>query len=280
MARVDHIGGAGAGPFFHRGLLGTPAEWRLPLGVTQAPLVRRVAQSVILVSVATLVGWVGALAADAHQGQGAWSSVILAGGIGALWLTMVWQLWRGLAQVGLLTLVWGGLPPHRPSTDHKDAVLYGWSVQPWGQRVSVQVVFDLGAWMLLKVSSKDSAHPRVAAWSWLNTRASFQGDTGHHWRALLFNGHANDVGDAQAMRADVTGVVASCGGIQRRWSNLLSSFKKTGQAAGQGAYRREAGAPHAAEVGDDFAATVILDVANGAGRDRTPGRFHPQGARP
>jgi hypothetical protein len=254
MASIVDIAGAGAGFVVHQGLMGTPAQWCLPLGVAKAAPVRAAARFLIAAVAVVLLAWVGALVLDAHTGHTSWWQAMSVGMVGVLWLGMAWHLWRGLARAGTVTLVWGGLPPHRPSTDHtaqRDApmTLPGWSVQEWRQAVSVHVVFDLGAWVLLKVLSKEASPGQVVAWSWLNAQAAFRGDAGHHWRALLFNRHANDVGDVRGGRADVMSVMASFGHTQRRWPNLLSSFKNTG---------RGSGASHTTILDDGFAATQIL----------------------
>jgi hypothetical protein len=262
-----------AGHGLPQGMLGTRAQWVLPIGTAQAAPIRRVARALILLLLAITVYWCLALLADARAGQGEWTTALWVGAASLAWLgCVIWPLWRGLSRQGVVTLAWGGLPSSRAESpwhhSGESATLPGWSIREWPapmSAVSVNVVFDLGAWMLVKVVSKNRA---VAApsimWSWLKTRAWFNTGTGHHLRALLFNPGANEVGCQAATDADVTVVVASCGGTQRQWSNLFSSFKTTGAETGQGAIRREAGAQKKIiKAGDDFAATVILDESDG-----------------
>lgn len=246
MARVADI----AGP----GLLNVPGQWRLPTGASRVTPLRWGGHVLLSVVTAILISWLVALIADARAGQGDWLTVVIAGLLGSSWLTLVLRLWRGLRHPGdAVTLAWGGLPPHRPSRPQAEAFaqpipLPGWSVREWHQPVSVHVVFDLGAWLLVKVRGHNDP---ITAWSWLDARLAFQGPSGHHWRALLFSRQANDVGAAQPGRADVTVVVASCGDMQRQWAHLLSSFKTAAR-----------GQPRAMAAGDDFAPTQVLDPAH------------------
>lgn len=246
MARVADIAGLG--------LLGTPGQWPLPAGASRLAPLRWFGHALLGLSAAILLWWLAALVADARAGQGDWLTVVIAGILGAGWLVVVAPLWRGLRRPGaLIHLAWGGLPPHRPAEQRiKPSVgpttLPGWSVREWQQPVSVHVVFDLGAWVLVRV--RGNTDP-ITVWSWLDARLAFQGPSGHHWRTLLFNRQANDVGSVQASRADVTAVVASCGGMQRPWAHLLSPFKTTSH-----------GQARAMAPGDDFAPTQVLEPAH------------------
>lgn len=255
MARVaDFAGpGSGAGCVASPCLLGTPAQWRLPTGAAKLAPLRWGAHALIVAVVTIQLLWLAALIADARAGQGDWLTVIFASLLGAAWLAIVGHLWRGLRRPGaVLTLAWGGLPPHRPPSSHAMAsagakALPGWSVREWNQPVSAHVVFDLGAWVLVKVGSKPGVLPSSIAWSWLDARLAFQGPSGHHWRALLFNRQANDVGAVQASRADVTAVVASWVGMQ--------PFKNSGRAK-----------PRPVASGDDFAPTQVLEPIRSGSR--------------
>lgn len=255
MARVADFVGPGSGGGFAASttLLGTPAQWRLPTGASAVAPLRWGAHALIAAALAIQLLWLTALIADARAGQGDWLTVIFASLLGAGWLAMVGALWRGLCRsAGVLTLAWGGLPPRRPPSSHAMGsagakALPGWSVREWGQPVSARVVFDLGAWVLVTVRSKPGVLPSYAAWSWLDARLAFQGASGHHWRALLFNRQANDVGAAKASRADVTAVVASWAGMQ--------PFKTSGRAE-----------PRAVASGDDFAPTQVLEPTRSGSR--------------
>jgi len=245
MARVaDSVGpGSGGGFAAFPDLLGTPAQWPLPIGASRVAPLRWGAHALVAAVTVILLWWLAALIGDARAGQGSWLTVLIASLLGAAWLAMVGALWRGLRRPGgVLTLAWGGLPPHRPSSSHAMAsagakALPGWSVHEWAQPVSAHVVFDLGAWVLVKVCGKNEP---ITTWSWLDARLAFQGPCGHHWRSLLFNRQANDVGALQADRADVTAVVASWVGMQ--------PFKTSGR-----------GEPLAVASSDDFAPTQLLE---------------------
>ncbi|MDI1258745.1 hypothetical protein [Aquabacterium sp.] len=235
MPFADDIAGAADGRFLHQGLLGSHAQWQLPMGVAQARPVRRAAQALLLSATALLLTWTLALVSQAWSGQGARLPVVIAFTVGVPWMMMCWRSWQSLNVNRAVTLHWGGLPPFRPGSSPAE-IPPGWSVKEapsaCSQAVVVHVVFDLGSWVLVKMLCKGQEQPAVS-WSWLNARICFKGGAGHHLRALLFSPRANQVGSEQ--------VVASSGHRQRQWSNLLSSFK-----------------PNDAVVNSDFAETMIL----------------------
>lgn len=242
MPFADDIAGAGHGGFGHQGLLGSRAQWQLPLGVAQVPAIRRAARALLLLATALWLAWAWALFSQARSGQGSWLHVLIALAVGAPWLMMTWRSWQSLSINRTVTLHWGGLPPFRPDRSPAE-VPPGWSVKEaptaGQQTVAVHVVFDLGVWVLVKMVSS-GPESRMTSWSWLDARMCFKGSSGHHLRALLFNARANQVGAEQ--------VVASSGNHQRQWPNLLSSFNTNDQAGAQGM----------AVADSDFAETVIL----------------------
>lgn len=253
MPFADDIAGAGHGRFLHQGLLGSSAQWQLPLGVAQVSAIRWAARALLLFPTALWLAWAWALFSQALSGQGPWFPAVIAFAVGLPWLMMTWRSWQSLNINRMVTLHWGGLPPFRPANSPAE-IPPGWSVKEGGQAgqqaVAVHVVFDLGVWVLVKMvpAGKEGL---VTFWSWLDARICFKGSAGHHLRALLFSARANQVGSEQ--------VVASSGNHQRQWSNLLSSFKTNGQVVGkQGAIRREAGASRMVMADSDFAETVIL----------------------
>jgi RNA polymerase sigma-70 factor, ECF subfamily len=250
----DNVAEAGDGRFLHQGLLGSFAQWRMPLGVTQAPLVRWMARVLLLFATTLLLAWMWAVLSQAQSGRGPWLPVGIAFATGLPWLIMTWRSWQSLGINRVVTLYWGGLPPFRPASSPAE-IPPGWSLKGGSpacqQAVAVHVVFDLGVWVLVKMVPVDQ-ESHGASWSWLDARICFKGGAGHHLRALLFNARANQVGSEQ--------VVASSENNQRQWSNLLSSFKTNDQVVGKrGAIRREAGAQGKAVADDSgFAKTVIL----------------------
>ena len=249
----DDIARAEEGRFLHQGLLGSTTQWQLPLGVTQVPWLRWVARALLFAATALLLAWTSALVSQARSGQGPWLQAWIALAIGLPWLAMTWRSWQSLGIQRTVTLNWGGLPPFR--TPASPALISpGWSLkagpQAAPQAVDVHVVFDLGAWALVKMIPAGRENP-VHLWAWLDARICFKGSAGHHLRALLFSQRANQVGSEQ--------VVASSGNHQRQWFNLLSSFKTNDAVVDKkGAIRREAGALGMAVADSDFAETVIL----------------------
>ncbi len=253
MPFADDIAGAGHGRFLHQGLLGSSAQWPLPLGVTQVPFLRWAARALLMFATALLLTWAWALFSQARSGQGSWLPAGIASAVGLPWLMMTWRSWQRLSIDGMVTLHWGGLPPFRLASSPAE-IPPGWSVndgeQAGQQAVAVHVVFDLGVWVLVKMvpTGKDGL---VTSWSWLNARICFQGSAGHHLRALLFSSRANQVGSEQ--------VVASSANHQRQWSNLLSSFNTNDQVVGnKGLIRMEASAQGMVVADSDFADTLIL----------------------
>ena len=253
MPFADDIAGAGDGRFLHQGLLGSSAQWRLPLGVTQVPSIRWAARALLLFASSLWLAWTWALLTQARSGQGAWFPAVIAFAVGVPWLMMTWRSWQSLSINRTVTLHWGGLPPFRPAKSPAE-IPPGWSVKadpPAGQQtVAVHVVFDLGIWVLVKmVPAGQESHK--ASWSWLDARICFNGSAGHHLRALLFSARANQVGAQQ--------VVASSGNHQRQWSNLLPSFNTNDQLVGKkGSIRMGSDAQGMAVADSDFAETVIL----------------------
>lgn len=253
MPFADDIAGAGHGRFLHQGLLGSTAQWQLPLGVTQAPSIRWVARALLLFATTFWLTWSWALFSQAQSGQASWLPAGVAFAVGLPWLMMTWRSWQSLNINRMVTLHWGGLPPFRPARSSAE-IPPGWSMKaspPAGpQAVAVHVVFDLSVWVLVKmVSAGQETH--ITSWSWLDARICFKGSAGHQLRALLFCARANQVGSEQ--------VVASSANHQRQWSNLLSSFKTNDQVVGnRGLIRMEVGAQGMAVADSDFADTLIL----------------------
>ena len=243
-----------------QGLLGTRAQWRLPLGLTQAVPLRWGARALLALAALIFLAWAGALFAQALSGSGAWLELTVALVVGVSWLPMILGLWQGLGHQAMVPLRWGGLPLSRP-TRNMPSTPPGWSVPGWPHAVSLHVVFDLGPWVLVKMtSSGPGAQPE--AWFWVDALLGFQGREGHHLRALLFSSRANEVGLDRPRPADEGTVMASSTDIQRQWSNLLSSFTTAGQDGDQALSRRMTDV-HGALVADrDFADTEILDLSH------------------
>ncbi|MBA4108425.1 MAG: hypothetical protein C0487_02375 [Leptothrix sp. (in: Bacteria)] len=253
MPLADDIAGAGGAHSLDQGLLGSVAQWRLPVGATQVPLIRRAGQALLFFATALLLAWAWALMSQAVSGQGSWFVAALAMAMGVPWLLMARRSWQSLNLNRVVTLQWGGLPPFRPVSPAA-GIPPGWSLKDAGpspaHAVAAHVVFDLGRWVLVKmvVCSKDG---QANTWSWLDAKICFKGSAGHHLRALLFNARANQVNAEQ--------VVASSANQQIQWSHLLSTFKTSGQVVGnKGVIRRGPSVQGMAVANSDFADTVIL----------------------
>lgn len=252
------------------GLLETRAQWQLPIGVAQTQSLRWAARALLLGAVLLLLAWAWALFDQARSGQAGWLPVMVAGVIGLPWLIMVWHAWQGLNARQAVTLRWGGLPPHRSARTPAE-MPPGWSLMQGrkarAQAVSAHVVFDLGAWVLVKMVLK--ARPtEVAAWSWLDAKNCFNGKQGHHLRALLFSASANQVKSEQPCPSDDRLVVASSRHRQRQWFNLFSSSQTNDAVVDKrGALRHQASAQGQAALNGEFPDTVILaKVEHGVGR--------------
>lgn len=258
MRFANDIDDAAGGRFLPQGLLGSSAQWPLPLGVTQVPPVRWAARALLMFATVFLLTWAWAIFSQARSGQGAWLHVVIAVAVALPWLMMTWRSWQSLGAKRMVILHWGGLPPFRPA-DAPAEIPPGWSLQnapathPAGAKtVAVHVVFDLGAWVLVKMVNAGEAGPNET-WSWLDARICFKGSAGHHLRALLFSTRANHVAEGQ--------LVASSESHQIQRSNLLSPFKTNGKLVEQkGAIRWRSGAQGRVVASRDFAETMILDA--------------------
>jgi hypothetical protein len=265
MRFANDIDDATGGRFLPQGLLGSSAQWSLPLGVTQVPPVRWAARALLMFATVFLLTWAWAIFSQARSGQGAWFHVVIAVAVALPWLMMTWRSWQSLDAKRMVTLHWGGLPPFRPA-DAPAEIPPGWSLQDSqtahladAKTVTVHVVFDLGVWVLVKIVHVGEGGPGET-WSWLDARICFKGSAGHHLRSLLFSTRANHVAQGQ--------LVASCGSHQIQRSNLLSPFKTNGKLVEQkGAIRRKEGAQGRAVAGKEFAETVIL-VGTGQSKAR------------
>ncbi|CAH0353596.1 hypothetical protein [Aquabacterium sp. CECT 9606] len=253
MPFADDIAGAGDAHSLDQGLLGSVAQWCVPVGVTQTPWIRRFGQALLLLATALLLAWAWALMSQAMSGQGSWFTTALALVIGVPWLLMAWRSWQSLKVNRVVILQWGGLPPFR-AISPAAGIPPGWSLKDAAQTpahaVAAHVVFDLGWWVLVKMVACGKGG-QADTWSWLDARICFKGRAGHHLRALLYSARANQVGAEQ--------VVASSANHQIQWSNLLSTFKTSGPVAGnKGVVRKGASVQGMAAAGSDFADTVVL----------------------
>ncbi len=113
MPLADDIAGAGDAHSLDQGLLGSVAQWRLSVGATQVPLIRRAGQALLLFATALLLAWAWALMSQAMSGQGSWFVAALALAMGVPWLLMARRSWQSLNLNRMVTL-WRH--PRRPKT--------------------------------------------------------------------------------------------------------------------------------------------------------------------
>ncbi|MES2092105.1 MAG: hypothetical protein V4532_19305 [Pseudomonadota bacterium] len=254
--------------FSARGLLATKAQWLLPLGVSQAPRVRWAARGLMLLIGVSLLAYLLALWTDAFAGTISWVAPLLATCLASVWVHLARQMWAQLSLTGHLTLAWCGplpAPSKTPDQASHAVVQAGWYLPDHDQAVSVQVVFELGMSVLLRVDVLSPCSGARTHWIWL-AAPQMTGAQGHHLRALLFSVRATETGVMKDPREEFTAVMASFRSLQRLWLTLFAHSNSTAPKSRPGAIRRSVGARVAMEQ-EDFAPTMLLDPRGNPAHD-------------
>lgn len=242
------------------GLLATKAQWLLPLGVSQAPRVRWAARGLMLLIGVSLLAYLLALWTDAFAGTLSWGAPLLATCLASAWVHLARQMWAQLSLTGHLTLAWCGplpAPSKTPDQASHAVVQAGWYLPDHDQTVSVQVVFELGMSVLLRVNAVIPCTGARTRWLWL-AAPQMTGAQGHHLRALLFSARTTETGVMKDPREEFTAVMASFMSLQRLWLTLFAHSNSTDPKARPGAIRRKVGARVVMGTGD-FEPTMLLE---------------------
>lgn len=242
------------------GLLATKAQWLLPLGLTQAPPVLWAVRGLLVLMGLSLLAYLLALWRDATAGTVSWVAPVLTTCLVGAWGRLAWLMWMQLSRADHLMLAWCGLvpaPSKMSSPPSQPIVRAGWFLPEHEQAASVQLVFDLGVYVLLRVSVVSE---RSGARSWwpLLAGAQLEGANGHHLRTLLFSVRTTETGVMKDPRQESTSVMASFGSIQRVWLALFVHPNLPDQKIVTAAVRRKARARAVMGHGD-FAATILLE---------------------